>query len=125
MSKKNLTLLKILLIAIMVFQPAVSAYAMATMDHSPSSAISQTTPDHKMDHGAMHQAMNEEASPVSMDECCASNATCSMMSCSVALPQNAISMAMVETTSVVLAYQISWAGISLPTEIRPPRNTLS
>ncbi|VAX10946.1 hypothetical protein MNBD_GAMMA26-1779 [hydrothermal vent metagenome] len=125
MRNKNLTLLKILLIAIMVFQPAVSADAMTAMDHSQNGVASKAMSEHKMDHGAMHQAMNEDAFPVSMEDCCASNATCSMMSCSVALPQNPISIAIVTTSLVTPAYQISWVGILQPTEIRPPRNTLS
>ncbi len=105
MSKRDLTLLKILLIAIMVFQPAVSAYAMTAMHHSPSRVISQAMPDHEMVHGVMHQAMNKDASSVSTDGCCTS--TCSMMSCSVALLQNPLPVTVVEITSVVLAYQIS------------------
>ncbi len=125
MSRKGLTLLRILLIAIMVIMPAVSAYAMAAMDHSPSSISSQAMPDHKMDHGAVHQAMSEEASSVSMEECCASHATCSMMSCSVALLQNTTLAVTSGTTSVALVYQVAWVGISLPTEIKPPRNTIS
>ncbi len=127
MGKKNLTLLKILLIAIMMFQPAVSAYAMATMDHNPGRLISQPMsdhemPGHKMDHGTMHQTMDENTPPVAMGDCCASNATCSMMACSVALLQNPISVTTVATSLVVPAYQISWVGIPQPTEIRPPRN---
>jgi len=125
MSRKSLTLLRILLIAIMVIQPAVSAYAMAAMSHSPNSTPSQAMPDHKMGHGAAHQATDEETSSVSMENCCASNATCSMMSCNVALLQNITLAVTSETTSVVLAYQVAWVGISLPTEIKPPRNTLS
>ncbi len=125
MSRKNLTLLKMLLVAVMVFQPVVSAYAMATMGHASSSVTTQAMLDHKMDHGMMRQTMGENASPASMGDCCASSATCPMMACSVALLQDALSVATITTSLVIPAYQISWAGISLPTEIRPPRNILS
>jgi len=122
-------LLKLLLIAIMVLQPVVSAYAMATMDHNPHGAASQAMPDHGMDHGAMQQAMDEDALSISMEDCCDSNtaclmAGCPMSACSAMLFMNAISALKIEIALAVPAYQPSWAGVSLPTEIRPPRSLL-
>ncbi len=122
-------LLRLLLIAIMVLQPVVSAYAMAAMDHNPGDAASQAMQDHEMDHGVMQQAMDEDALSTSMEDCCTSNAAClmaacPMTACSAALFMDTISALKIEITSVVPAYQLSWAGISLPTEIRPPRSLL-
>ena len=121
MNGKKPLLLRLLLIAIMVLQPAVSAYAMTAMDHNPGDASSTTIHDHEMDHGAMQHTMDENASSASVEDCCASNAACLMATCSAALFMGAISVLKIEITLVVPAYQLSWTGISLSTEIRPPR----
>lgn len=129
MDGKKPLLLRLLLIAIMVLQPVVSAHAMTAMDHDPGSAASPAMHDHEMDHGSMHQTTDEDAASASAGDCCTSNATCPMAACpmsacSAALFTDSISVLKMEITLGLPPYQSSWASISLPTETRPPRSLL-
>ncbi|MCF6355580.1 MAG: hypothetical protein L3J26_10865 [Candidatus Polarisedimenticolaceae bacterium] len=131
MKGNKLLLLRLLLIAIMVLQPAVSAYAMTAMDHNPGDAAPPAMQDHKMGHDAMHQGMDNNAPSASMERegCCTSDeactmAACPMSACSTMLFTNAISVSKIKIALTTPTYQPSWVGISLPTEIRPPRSPL-
>ncbi len=125
-------LLRLLLIAIMALQPAVSVYAMAEMTHNPEAAP-QAMPEHQTAHEAMHHGMDEKhaspSGPMEEEGCCGSGEACTMAAC----PMSACSAALITTplsiseTTITLAtptQQLFWAGISLPTEIRPPRHPL-
>ncbi len=133
MEGNRLLLLRLLLIAVMVLQPTVGAYAMTAMNHSPGDAAVPAMQDHKMNHDAMHQSMDDEAAlsaSMKMEGCCTSDeactmAACPMSACSTTLFPNAISVSKITITLSTPAYQLSWAGISLPTEPRPPRTPLS
>ncbi len=128
-------LLRLLLIAIMALQPAVSVYAMAEMTHNPE-RVPQAMAEHQMAHEAMHHDTDNTdkkhaSASGSMEEegCCGSGEACTMAAC----PMSACSAALITTplsiseTAITLAtptQQLFWAGISLPTEIRPPRRPL-
>ncbi len=135
MEGNRLLLLRLLLIAVMVLQPTVGAYAMTAMNHNPGDAAAPAMQDHKMNHDAMHQGMDMDESALSsasmkMEEgCCTSDeactmAACPMSACSTTLFPNTISVSKITITLSTPVYQLSWAGISLPTEPRPPRTPL-
>ena len=127
MNEKRRLLLKLLLIAIMVLQPVGAVFSMSMMNHHMGAMTAMAPSSNMMNHGDMHHA-TESAHPADLnadpDDCCASSSACSMASCGAVLFMNTISLPTVEMASIYFSSDHSWAGISLPTDIRPPRSHL-
>jgi len=125
MNEKRRLLLKLMLIAIMVFQPMGAAFSMTMMSHHMGAMPDMAAVSNVMDHATEsvatldHTHLNADS-----DDCCASSTVCSMASCGAVLFMNAIALPAVEMDSIYFSSDHSWACILLPTDIRPPRSHL-
>jgi len=132
MNGKNPLLLKLLLIAIMVLQPVGAAFSMSMMSHHLSAAFDMDHRAGMMEHDDRQHAGEQAAqldhaglnADADTDDCCASSAACPMASCGAVLFMNPISIPKTEMVSTYSSIDLSWGGVLLPTEIRPPRSHL-
>ena len=113
---------KLLLIVTMVIQPVAITHAMASMDHSQHQASFANKQSHD-GHHVMNQdipdAQHDESTGNSdMNNCCNTAACC---------PAALVDITTLERTPVPeysTHLHISWEGVILPSEIKPPQSLL-
>jgi hypothetical protein len=130
MNGKRSLMIKLLLITIMVLQPVGAAFSMTMMSHHMSSASDMGKHIGMMDHGDRQTAdglgahLDHSDISTEADDCCMSTAACLMASCGAVLFSNTVSIPKVEKVSIYSSIDLSLVGISVPTELRPPRNLI-
>jgi len=116
---------KLLLIITMVIQPVAIVHAMAGMNHSQYQAMNSSMQSHDEHHSVHHAALDiqQEAHETEddslMNDCCNTSACC---------PAAAVGITSVEHMPApvysVLPH-ISWEGVILPSETKPPKRFFS
>lgn len=126
MPKIGKTILKLLLVITMLIEPAVFSYAMAGGGHShDGSAV--MAPAHDSHHASMSPGADEVHKSSGqnqvdgngfLDNCCSAPA------CGAAMPSGFGSPISETPSRHYISFVISWEGVVLPSEIKPPRNLL-
>ena len=118
-NKTGKTALKLLLIVIMAIQPVAITHAMASMDHSQHQTMLANEHSHEGHHHAMHQdRVNGQHDNTGNDDtsnCCNTSACC---------PAGIVAISTLERMPVpeyVTYLHISWKGVFLPSETKPPQ----
>ena len=127
MPKFGKTLLKLLLLITLVVEPVTFSYAMAGIGHHHGANSSMTAEhglhcqsskshDMSMPDDSSHQQNHKVKK--AMDDCCSTPACGPAAVSTFVLP---ISEVFIET---YLPLNVSWTGIVLPSETKPPRSLL-
>ena len=120
---------KLLLVIIMMIQPTMFSYAMASMSFGMDHSQHQTSVSTEMSHGglhsmggdvadAQHQNHGDSANPDMSNDCCNSAMCCPAAVVDVYATLDGKSSTFSASTN------LSWEGVNLPTEIKPPRRFL-
>lgn len=113
--------LKLLLIIAMVIQPVAISHAMAGMNHSQHQTMSADMQSYDEHHGMRHAALDiqreahETEDDSLMNDCCNTSACC---------PAAAVGITSLEHTPApvyLVLRHISWEGVILLSETKPPK----
>jgi len=127
MPKFGKTLLKLLLLITLVVEPVMFSYAMAGMGHHHGANNSmaaeyglhfQSSMSHDMAMPDDSSHQQHDKVKTAMNDCCSTPACCPAVVSGFVLPVNDV------FSETYLPLNVSWAGIVLPSEIKPPRSLL-
>ncbi len=128
---KEKTTLKILLIIAMVIQPVLVSYAMADMlgSHHQAAAVTGQAAEGSITNSdasaqAQHSDLSQNNSPNIGGDANASDECCNSAHCCPAAVVDVDVMPHGQSPVFFTPFLLSWQGINLSAEIRPPRSLL-